>query len=389
MNKLIGFGITIILLVLTFFCADRYFDTQVDQTPMSFMRTYLSDRKFGNSYLLKHLAGENTITVLGSSELSSDEDTPYYPFNCFRSEKLNALRVGRGGCQSLVHAGIIGAMGEKLEDRKAMLIVSPQWFTKEGIKKEEAAAFISPDIFEEVLRNNKISEKSKDTFAKRTLSILIGSEETKKTYDSLKRIYDKYQKKGLKDRILLTAENYKSQWHYKKHILEELRGKDTSGFKQEETNPELPAKEEMLKEAAGRAGIKSSNNTYEVQNDYFNEYMKPRLSSLKNSQKDVDYSDSVEYEDLKLFIKMAKAQNIDIKLVSIPLHGKWSDYTGFSKEKRERYYENIRILAKDKKVELLDYSDHEYDPYFLKDIMHVGEKGWVYIDEEIQKFHNQ
>ena len=270
-----------------------------------------------------------------------------------------------------------------------MLILSPQWFTKEGIQKEEAAAFISPDIFEEVLRNKKISEKSKDIFAKRTLSILIGSEETKKTYDSLKRIYDKYQKKGLKDRILLTAENYKSQWHYKKHILEELRGKDTSGFKQEETNPELPAKEEMLKEAAGRAGIKSSNNTYEVQNDYFNEYMKPRLSSLKDSQKDVDYSESVEYEDLKLFIKMAKEQNIDIKLVSIPLHGKWSDYTGFSKEKRERYYENIRILAKDEKVELLDYSDHEYDPYFLKDIMHVGEKGWVYIDEEIQKFHNQ
>lgn len=389
MNKLFGFGITIILLVLTFIGANKYFDAQVDQTPVSFMRTYLSDRKFGNSYLLRHLVGENTITVLGSSELSSDEETPYYPFNCFRSEKLNALRVGRGGCQSLVHAGIIAAMGEKLEGKKVMLIVSPQWFTKEGIQKEAAAAFISPDIFEEVLRNKEISEESKEAFAKRALSVLVGSEKTKKTYDALKPIYDNYQKKGLKDRILLTAENYKSQWHYKKNMLEELRGKDTSGFKQVETNPELPTKEEMLRQAAKRAERKSSNNAYEVQDDYFNEYMKSRLSSLKNSQKDVDYSDSVEYDDLRLFIKMAKEQDIDLKLISIPLHGKWSDYTGFPKEKRERYYEKIRSLAKEENLELIDYSDHEYDPYFLKDIMHIGEKGWVYIDEEIQKFHNQ
>lgn len=389
MNKLIGFGITIILLVLTFFGADRYFDSKIDHTPMSFMRTYLSDRKFGNSYLLRHLAGENTITVLGSSELNSDEDTPYYPFKCFRSEELNTLRIGRGGCQSLVHAGVIAAMGEKLEDKKVMLIISPQWFTKEGIQKEAAAAFITPDIFEEVLRNKKISDESKDIFAKRTLSLFVGSEKTKKTYDTLKSIYDSYQKKGIKDKILLTAENYKSQWHYKKNMLEELQKKDTSGYKAVETNPKLPKKETMLEEAGRRAKEKGSNNMFEVEDGYFNEYMKSELISLKNSQNDVDYSESAEYDDLLLFIKIAKEQNLNLKLISMPLHGKWSDYTGFSKEKRKTYYDNIRKLAKEENLELIDYSDHEYDPYFLKDIMHIGEKGWVYIDEEIQKFHNQ
>ncbi|MED0819055.1 D-alanyl-lipoteichoic acid biosynthesis protein DltD, partial [Bacillus paranthracis] len=30
---------------------------------------------------------------------------------------------------------------------------------------------------------------------------------------------------------------------------------------------------------------------------------------------------------------------------------------------------------------------HEYDKYFLKDTIHIGWKGWVYFDEEIQKFY--
>lgn len=40
-------------------------------------------------------------------------------------------------------------------------------------------------------------------------------------------------------------------------------------------------------------------------------------------------------------------------------------------------------------VELADFSDKEYEEYFLRDIMHLGWKGWVYLDEAVYQFYKQ
>jgi len=40
-------------------------------------------------------------------------------------------------------------------------------------------------------------------------------------------------------------------------------------------------------------------------------------------------------------------------------------------------------------VKTADFSDKEYEKYFLKDIMHMGWKGWVYFDEAVFNFYNQ
>lgn len=31
----------------------------------------------------------------------------------------------------------------------------------------------------------------------------------------------------------------------------------------------------------------------------------------------------------------------------------------------------------------------EYEDYFLKDVMHLGWKGWVYVDEAIDKYYKE
>ena len=118
------------------------------------------------------------------------------------------------------------------------------------------------------------------------------------------------------------------------------------------------------------------------------EYVEPKYKELKDTQKDMSYDESLEYEDLELFLNISKELGLDLHLISVPVHGIWYDYVGFPKEKRQSYYKKIREIASSHKTALLDLSNHEYTDYFLKDIMHLGWKGWLYIDEEIIKVKN-
>ncbi|MFV5916756.1 D-alanyl-lipoteichoic acid biosynthesis protein DltD, partial [Bacillus cereus] len=60
---------------------------------------------------------------------------------------------------------------------------------------------------------------------------------------------------------------------------------------------------------------------------------------------------------------------------------------GFPKERREAYYKKVHEQIEKAGYPIADFSNHEYDKYFLKDHMHLGWKGWIYIDEVIQQFY--
>jgi D-alanine transfer protein len=36
--------------------------------------------------------------------------------------------------------------------------------------------------------------------------------------------------------------------------------------------------------------------------------------------------------------------------------------------------------------EVLSFADYDYEPYYLKDIMHMGWLGWYYVDEKIADY---
>ena len=110
---------------------------------------------------------------------------------------------------------------------------------------------------------------------------------------------------------------------------------------------------------------------------------------MKRKSVKESYCDSQEYNDLKLFIKVCRETNIEPLIISVPVNGRWYDWTGFPKNDREQYYQNIRDICKENAVTLTDFSDREYEPYFLKDIMHMGWKGWVYLDDAIYQFYKK
>ncbi|XYJ24239.1 D-alanyl-lipoteichoic acid biosynthesis protein DltD [Bacillus velezensis] len=42
---------------------------------------------------------------------------------------------------------------------------------------------------------------------------------------------------------------------------------------------------------------------------------------------------------------------------------------------------------KAKGFQVADLSGHEYDPYFMKDTIHIAWKGWVYVDKAMEQFY--
>ena len=68
------------------------------------------------------------------------------------------------------------------------------------------------------------------------------------------------------------------------------------------------------------------------------------------------------------------------------MNGKWNDYVGVSKTMRQETYNKIERIANNYAAKVLNYGDREYEDYFLFDVMHVGARGWVNLEEELYKF---
>ena len=60
---------------------------------------------------------------------------------------------------------------------------------------------------------------------------------------------------------------------------------------------------------------------------------------------------------------------------------------GIGKDKRAAAYDRIReVVARHPSARLADFSDHEYEPYYLFDIVHFGWTGWIDAEKALYEF---
>ena len=144
-----------------------------------------------------------------------------------------------------------------------------------------------------------------------------------------------------------------------------------------------------LKRASEIAESKSNNNKFGMDNNAYNHAIKGNLHKIKGSMKNDSYKVSPEYEDFKLLLDVCKEQGIKPLFLNIPVNGKWYDYAGFNKNDRLAYYKKINTMVNSYGFEVADFSKYENENYFLMDSSHLGWKGWVYVNETIDKYYNE
>ena len=305
--------------------------------------------------------GNRNLLLFGSSELSSP--APQNPARFFPQHvsDFDLFISGRGYTQSLHQAIVLSATASETPLTKVALIVSPQWFTSAGELPEAFQDVFSAENYSRLLGDSRLSEDLRRRIMDRVTTLRQTS-----THPAIRL-----------DRVELVV-----------HGRVELAKSAVDGARYTEpyfvadgATPASGIDWEAQFAAAGREGETASSNDLNIEDNYYTTYVEPALEKSKGSMAELDYAaESPEYGDLDLFLEVAKAHGIEVLLISAPVHGTWYDYTGYPADRRAVYYERIRQVAIRHGVQLADFSGHEYDPYFLYDVMHLGWKGWLHVN---------
>lgn len=350
--------------------------------------------KTTNTWLVSQAAEQDTnLLIFGSSELKTTNICSH-PYNFFEGSGLSVDLVGRGSCQSLIHALNVGGQGETLRDRKIVLITAPQSYVENGIAPDMFMANYSERQLLNILNDETVPEELKTYLAKRVQNLFAAYADDTGSNPAAHTAGDV---------ISRAWANGTPRWPYVPYAALSgwlLEVKDMAGAKtlladrdggSWEHKPALAfnwaAEEEK---AMAQAGEMVTNNDFYMEDGYYSTYIGAKLSQQAGKDSALNYDVSPEYGDLACLLDLCALRDIKVLFVHVPVHGNWNDYTGFSAERRERYYENVRNIAENySNVTLLDLTGFEYEPYFLCDTMHLGWKGWLAVDRAIVDFYQQ
>jgi D-alanine transfer protein len=397
--KKIGFFLVGLLVFFTatyssLFAINKYYDNKVKALYFDNIGDEISVLK-NEGLILQSISVEkkDNVQIYGSSELGTT-DIYTHPSNMFKNKTsgFQVNLVGRGHSQSITDAIEIAAADENLRDRTMVIILSPQWFSASNMDQSEFEMNFSELQFYSVMMNKNIGSDIKLSLASRVAQLTKGS----KNYGIAYQYARLYSNNNLLSKIgeaLLTP--YSKLRYYLLSIKDKVQSYNylvemASKRSIENSNKNINydwGKE--LEKASLFAKDKTNNNDFGIENNYFDTNVKNNLTATKGIDKGQSYSISPEYDDLKLLLEICKNKGVNPIFVSIPVQGKWYDYIDFSKEDRQNCYKKINNLITSYNFQLLDLSTHEYDEHFLKDTMHLGWKGWIYIDKAIDEhYHN-
>ena len=125
--------------------------------------------KITGQYLVQEAAKTgDTLFLFGSSELRTTEVSTH-PANFFAGKRagFQVNLIGRGSCQSLIHAIQIAASGDCLAGQKVVLITSPQSYLPEGIAPDLFAANFSPQQYLALLEDDSLTPELKQALSAR------------------------------------------------------------------------------------------------------------------------------------------------------------------------------------------------------------------------------
>ncbi|RDC49351.1 D-alanyl-lipoteichoic acid biosynthesis protein DltD [Acinetobacter sp. RIT592] len=395
MKKLIYFIIPLVVGGIFLFGLNKFLDSKIDymleeKDLKPIMNNSLSNIKDKGVIANNHFLQKKDIMMLGSSELGhSTKQHPTYYFNTNRS-KNGVITIGRAYTQNLQDTTILGSFDPSIKDKKVVLLVSMQWFMdKEGVTSHHYQTRFSPTQFYAFLNNPDISKENKIKFANRASKLLIGSEEYKseavyaKLYSS-DTFVSKVEKVLLAPYFEFREDTVKLK---EKGMLYErlvnLPDKKTlAPGKPINWNKEM---DQAIVDAKKRVG----KNNLCIDKIYYKKNFGKNLDKVRGKYKDVNLVDSKEFDDYQLTLDVCNDLGIKPVIVLIPGMDKFYNVTGISKDERYEFYNKAGNLAKQHGFDVIDLRSKENEKYYLRDVMHLGTKGWVDVCEKLFKEFNQ
>ena len=292
--------------------------------------------------------------------------------------------MGQAGAATLSQYFGIQQITAELENKQAVFVISPQWFTKEDH---------DPTIFQTYFNNDQLTafleNQSGDAASQYAANRLL----KQNPGVSMKRIVEKLAKGEKLSEFDQSMINISSQLNEKQSALfgqfsirGRLRYKDNVE-KYLSSLPDQFSYEELENIARKDAEENTTNNDLGVENHFYNTKLKKDWKKWEGSQKNFNFLKSPEYNDLQLVLDQFAKSKVNVIFVFQPVNKKWMDYTGLSEEMYQHTVEKIRYqLESQGFTNIADFSKNGGDPYFVKDTIHIGWLGWLAFDKVVNPF---
>lgn len=339
----------------------------------------------------KMLEDKSYLPIYGSSELL--RLNRYHPTNYFKvhPEGFTPFLIGRGGMYSLVHTLNLATTGKALNKKKIVIILSPEWFTKQGLQKVHFDPNFSKEQSYYLMFHHTVNPKLREKIARRLLQFsFIRSDHNLATLLRNAAYPGSVSKPAL---ALATAQGYLT---YKVLTLHDYLSayRIKPGYKKsqrQKPDPALADKSwaQLKADAKKMTASATDTNRFHILTSLYNQHLRGKIASFKGYRHTESYNQSPEYGDLQLLLDLLKAKHVKALFVSVPFNGKWYDYAGVSKARRDVAYRNIAHEVKSNGFQLADFSRFDSKPYFIQDTMHISPMGWVYIDQAIEQFYKK
>lgn len=335
-----------------------------------------SGAKSSSVEFLRACLRDDSLLVLGSSEFSTPADTvAQVPSQVFGTHNygLHPMLVGEAFDQCLWHTMALGALADGgLPKNKVALIVGLGQYTDGGLDNSSFGERFSYTLYEGFCKNDAVPQEAKEYVLRRVEEQGIDATTVRAGHPTnlIEQIDGAVL--GAMDSLRLRSR------------LGEVRAK---GIPYADGPLEQPNWDALREEALQVAQTKSTTNEWGAEDEFYTKQLAPALDSLKDARKDETYTQTPEYDDLACFLDVCDACGVQPLVIIEPVMGPYYDHIGISQETREAAYQRIRdVVGAHEQARLADFTSHEYDPYYLFDIVHFGWTGWIDAEQALYEF---
>lgn len=319
---------------------------------------------------------QSSLLMLGSSEFSTPASAvPQIPAQTFGTNNfgIRPMLVGEAFDQCLWHAIALGALAQDgLPRNKVVFTVGLGQFTDGGMDSSTFNTRFSYSLYRGFCENPRIPYEERAYVARRL--------DEQGVDESALRAARKDDPVAALDGVVLGAMD-------DLRLRSDLVGVRGRGISKVASEVQEPNWDELRARALEDAQRMSTTNDWGAEDRFYTTQLEPALEGLKGARAGETYTDTPEYDDLECFLNVCDACGVEPLVVISPSMGPYYDHIGIDRQTRESAYARIRdVVARHPVARLADFSDREYEKYFLFDIVHFGWTGWIDVERSIYEF---
>ena len=292
--------------------------------------------------------------------------------------------LGQAGAASLNQYFGLQQILPEIEEKQAVFVISPQWFTEEDYEPAFFQNYFNNDQLTAFLENQsgdiaakhaakRLLKQNPGVSMKGIVEKLSKGEELSEVDHAIIKAFARFNERQAS---LFGQFSIRGKLKYKEHVENYLNDL-----------PDQFSYEELEKIARKDAEANTSNNDMGIENQFYKTQVKDYLEKYKGYQKNYNFLKSSEYNDLQLVLNQFAKSKVNVLFVIQPVNKKWMAHTELSEEMYQHSVEKIRYqLESQGFTNIADFSKNGGDPYFVKDTIHLGWLGWLAFDKAVDPF---